>query len=246
METENEEGISGVDVDKMNDYSGERVRKQKYKNILEEIKHKMRISESTADGGSVTVHIPGGFIRRHSHNVADTNSSLATTTALSAMNQAQPIRALFASGMDDIDTGRCGTMDAMNLWLNQPSVMEALHVTKSHSGQNYLRTFGDARPLYASLMNRYRILIYSGDVDACVPYVGSQQWTSGLGFPVVRDWHPWSAPPDTIHRSHKAGYAITYSTFQFITINGAGHLVPLTQPEYALVMFGKFLNNSAF
>ena len=36
------------------------------------------------------------------------------------------------------------------------------------------------------------MLIYSGDVDACVPYVGSEAWTTGLGFPVLDDWHQWT------------------------------------------------------
>ena len=40
---------------------------------------------------------------------------------------------------------------------------------------------------------RYRLVIYSGDVDGCVPYVGTEEWTSGLGFPVIEEWRAWSA-----------------------------------------------------
>jgi len=133
----------------------------------------------------------------------------------------------------------------MSQWLAQPAVLKALHV-QTGSGQSYQKTAGDVRPLYASLMQRYRMLLYSGDVDACVPYIGTETWTRGLGFPVINDWHSWTAKPDLTHAAHKAGYAITYSTFQFITVNGAGHLVPLTQPGYALGMFQKFLNGDTF
>ena len=31
--------------------------------------------------------------------------------------------------------------------------------------------------------------------------------------------------PDDVHAMHKAGYAVTYDKFQFITVNGAGHMV---------------------
>ena len=34
---------------------------------------------------------------------------------------------------------------------------------------------GDLRPLYAKLIPKYRMLIYSGDTDGCVPCVHSQR-----------------------------------------------------------------------
>ena len=148
--------------------------------------------------------------------------------------------------MYNVNDALCQTMEAMKQWLAQPAVLQALHITNDRSGISYDSTEGDVRPLYTSLMSQYRILLYSGDVDACVPYIGTETWTRGLGFPVINDWHSWTAKPDLTHAAHKAGYAITYSTFQFITVNGAGHLVPLTQPGYALGMFQKFLNGDTF
>ena len=32
------------------------------------------------------------------------------------------------------------------------------------------------------------MLIYSGDTDACVPYVGTENWTRNLNFTLVNDW----------------------------------------------------------
>ena len=40
---------------------------------------------------------------------------------------------------------------------------------------NYRRTAGDLLPLYARLIKKYRILIYSGDVDGCIPYWGTEE-----------------------------------------------------------------------
>lgn len=140
----------------------------------------------------------------------------------------------------------CGAETVMDAWLAEPSVMEALHVKADTAGMRYEKTATDMRPLYASLMDQYQMLIYSGDTDGCVPYVGTESWTRDLGYGVVADWHQWFSKPDMDHASHKAGYAVTYDKFQFITVNGAGHMVPEYQPGFALHMFEKFLANEVF
>lgn len=118
----------------------------------------------------------------------------------------------------------CGSHTGMNAWLAEPSVVEALHVTAGTVGMTYQKTAGDLLPLYASLIEKYQILIYSGDTDACIPYVGSEEWTRGLNFTETQGWHQWFAKPHTQQALHKAGYAVTYDKFQFITVSGAGHM----------------------
>lgn len=83
----------------------------------------------------------------------------------------------------------CGGQTASDVWLSEPSVIAALHVKAGTVGMQYQETAADLRPLYASLALKYPIIIYSGDVDACVPYVGSERWTRGLGFKVLNDWY---------------------------------------------------------
>ena len=61
-------------------------------------------------------------------------------------------------------------------------------------GMRYEMNVGDLRPLYAKLIPKYRILIYSGNVDACVPTWGSEQWTRALNYTVEQEWHPWVRP----------------------------------------------------
>jgi len=141
---------------------------------------------------------------------------------------------------------QCGAETAMDAWLAEPSVMEALHVKAETVGMKYDKTATDLRPLYADLINKYQMLIYSGDTDGCVPYVGTEYWTRNLNFTLTNDWHQWFGYPDDVHQIHKAGYAVTYDKFQFITINGAGHMVPQFQPGFALTMFEKFLADGTF
>lgn len=141
----------------------------------------------------------------------------------------------------------CGAEAAMDQWLAQPSVAAALHVTLNTAGQTYQKTATNLLPLYSSLISKHRILIYSGDTDACVPFVGTENWTRNLGYNITNDWHQWTSVPDATHATHKAGYAVTFTNqFQFITINGAGHMVPQFQPAFALTMFEKFLNGETF
>ena len=103
----------------------------------------------------------------------------------------------------------------------------------------------DLRPLYKQLAQKYRLLIYSGDADGCVPYVGTQEWTEQLGFEQIEAWRPWLAgtAANASKRDVTAGYVTTYSAgpqhnFTFLTIKGAGHVsdqwLSLSMPARAL------------
>jgi len=85
-------------------------------------------------------------------------------------------------------------------------------------------------------------MIYSGDVDACVPHVGSEQWTRELGFTVSDPWRPW------LVNSQVAGYVTTYATnsFKFVTVKGSGHMVPQYTPGPALEMLKRFVAGTPF
>ena len=137
--------------------------------------------------------------------------------------------------------------------MGQDDVAAALHVKTGTKGMKYnwgpYKVSGDLRPLYKELAQKYRMLIYSGDVDACVPYWGTEEWTRELGFKVKTDWHPWMAEHLNRPGMLRAGYAIEYDTpaqFQFITVQGAGHLVPTFKPHFALTMITKFLKDEPF
>lgn len=49
-------------------------------------------------------------------------------------------------------------------------------------------------PVYESLLALDpppRVLVYSGDVDGCVPHLGTRRWVSSLGLPPVQPWRSW-------------------------------------------------------
>jgi len=147
----------------------------------------------------------------------------------------------------------CGGGAMMEQYLKHPEVVKALHVKAGTAGMRYgPRDRGDLRPLYAELAKQYRLVIYSGDVDGCVPYVGTEEWTSGLGFPVVEEWRGWmSGTNQNASAMINAGYVTTYAAkpnhnFTFVTIKGAGHMVPEFKPVAALQFLQRFFKNEPF
>jgi serine carboxypeptidase-like clade 1 len=121
----------------------------------------------------------------------------------------------------------CGESAGMNAWLNVPAVQKALHVTVAHrqngrwspsTGLNYTHTSPTLLHMYPRLIQRLKILLFSGDVDECVPYNGAEQWTRGFGYDEAEHWRPWLVG-DVV-----AGYATVYRTprnFTWATVRGA-------------------------
>ena len=107
------------------------------------------------------------------------------------------------------------------------------------------------RDTYPELIKYMRVLIYNGDWDACVPQTDGARWTSGMGYGVAKDWHPWFyAPSDNSTAGLQVGgYAVLYETltnFSFVTVRGGRHEVPETAPEQAFALLGRVLAGENF
>ena len=86
--------------------------------------------------------------------------------------------------------------------------------------------------------------------DACVPTWGTDEWVRELGF-AQKDgggWRAWTSPLEYGAAEQRAGYVVDYDVndFKFVTVQGAGHMIPLYKPYFALTMISKFLKNEAF
>jgi serine carboxypeptidase-like clade 1 len=153
-----------------------------------------------------------------------------------------------AKGVRGPDECIDGTLAAQ--YLNNAAVRKAIHVPDSikipewticTDNLNYDENSANLpKSVYPTLIENYRVLIYNGDVDACVPYNGNEAWTSGMGFPVKKGWSAWEI------NSQVQGYVTDYQVdtqFSFVTVKGAGHPVPQYQPAAALHLFTQFLRN---
>ncbi|CAL0304580.1 unnamed protein product [Lupinus luteus] len=102
----------------------------------------------------------------------------------------------------------------------------------------YKHNEGSMIPFHKKLTSKgYRALIFSGDHDLCVPYTGTQAWTSSMGYKIVDEWRPWLVD-DQI-----AGFTQGYDkNLTFLTIKGAGHTVPEYKPKESLYFYKRFLD----
>ena len=107
-----------------------------------------------------------------------------------------------------------------------------------HPGWDYTRTVATLLDrVWPALAAEYKVVIYNGDVDACVPFTGGQDWTTGLAadqaWPQTSRWAPW-------HVNYQvAGYTSSWASphpkgFHFLTVKGAGHMVPGPTPPGAV------------
>ena len=71
------------------------------------------------------------------------------------------------------------------------------------------------------------MLVYNGDTDPAITSFAAQTWTSHLWFTETEHWRPWTV--DGCQRM--GGYVTRYEDmFDFLTIRGAGHMVPTYKP----------------
>jgi carboxypeptidase C (cathepsin A) len=111
------------------------------------------------------------------------------------------------------------------------------------------------------LQNNVRVLIFSGDTDAAVPYTGTEYWTSNLmGLAEKNTWRQWF-----YDNNQQVGGMVTeyVHSFYFLTVKGAGHMVPqfkpapafgkslfpnmaIFLPSFIAAMFERFLNDQPF
>ena len=138
---------------------------------------------------------------------------------------------------------------------------------------NYNITEADAQPVYRELLAaNISTLIYSGLADTGVPDVGAERCDAlivehgHLCSPLLSSdapsdrraccrWLPrvagssirharrkWGAPTDGRFAGHVTEYE---SGLTFVTVSGAGHLVPADRPVASLAMMGAWLRGEA-
>ena len=160
--------------------------------------------------------------------------------------------------------GCFGGDDASFEYMNTPSVQETFHVRESALARppewrwsvcadepyvNYTKTVLDlSKSVIPGLVkNGVRVLVFSGDVDACVPYTGSRIWVAEVAekWEVINDFKPWTVAGQV------AGYMQSWQTsqgtdFTFATVKNAGHMVPQTQPHRAFALVQRFISGQKY
>jgi len=137
----------------------------------------------------------------------------------------------------------CINVSATSTYLNLPSVQKAIFVEPTYwymcsQNLNYTVNYDNMIPLYNQLVKSIDVLIYSGDVDSCVNYLGTQ--ACALQIETTGAQEPWQA---WFAGGQVAGYKmILGDNLQWLTVKGAGHMVPGYKPLEALAFFSRFIS----
>ncbi|QHO35882.1 Serine carboxypeptidase-like [Arachis hypogaea] len=134
------------------------------------------------------------------------------------------------------------------IWANDGEVQTALHVRKGikmewnrcNRSLSYTYDVTSTVPYHKYLINKdYKVLIYSGDHDAVIPYLGTMTWIKSLNLSLKRDWLPWYVGGQV------GGYTLQYTqgnyNLVYATVKGGGHTAPEYRPEESLAMISRWL-----
>jgi serine carboxypeptidase-like clade 1 len=145
----------------------------------------------------------------------------------------------------------CGAGPVLEEYLSLGSVvLDAFHVRSTffevdnaEGDFDYTPTEPDLQPFYKEINGKLKILIYNGDTDPAITSFATQNWTSHLGFDEISHWRPW-----TIDGCQQmGGYVEQYEgNFDFLTIRGAGHMVPTYKPAASFAFLKAWLQDEEY
>jgi len=85
-------------------------------------------------------------------------------------------------------------------------------------------------------------LVYSGDKDWICNWRGGEAWTSATQWEHQLDFNSQEYESWTVN-GEAAGDMRQYGNLHFLRVFDAGHMVPMNQPEHALAMLDRLINN---
>ncbi|CAG9313335.1 unnamed protein product [Blepharisma stoltei] len=150
------------------------------------------------------------------------------------------------------DSGMLGIIPPCAAWvgtytyLRNAQVLNALHINTTLSNPWSLCSTIDYQSDYLHgsiytypyiIRSGIKILVYSGDTDGAVPTIGTRQWINSLNLGYQQQYSQWYVDDQV------AGWYEIYNGLTFVTVRGAGHMVPEFKPAQAHHMLLAFLNN---
>jgi vitellogenic carboxypeptidase-like protein len=131
-----------------------------------------------------------------------------------------------------------------------PEVRLALHVgnqTFSSGGIVYQLMIPDfmnsVRPWLEEIIENYRVLYYSGQMDIIVAYPLSVGMYNVLEFNAAEEYRNANRVPWYVGE-RLAGYKKTGGNFTEVLVRNAGHMVPTDQPVWAFDLIYRFTRDT--
>ncbi|KAE8008144.1 hypothetical protein FH972_004684 [Carpinus fangiana] len=131
------------------------------------------------------------------------------------------------------------------IWANNKTVQEALGIregsikewTRCNASLSYTDDVFSVLNYHQNLIKEgYRMLIYSGDLDMVIPYVGTHAWIKSLNLTVSEEWEPWFVDGQV------AGYTMEYyyKKSRLTYTIGGGHTAPEYKPKECFAMIERW------
>ncbi|XP_057788110.1 serine carboxypeptidase-like 18 isoform X4 [Salvia miltiorrhiza] len=151
------------------------------------------------------------------------------------------------------DELKCRNQNYLNsyVWANDESVRESLHIRKGtitdwkrcnkSLSYEYEYDIESVVEYHQILSDRgFQALVYSGDHDMSIPYMGTLKWIRKLNVSLEDEWRAWTVDGQV------AGYTEMYknnqATLIFATVKGGGHTAPEYKPKECLEMIKRWLS----
>ncbi|XP_077483069.1 putative serine carboxypeptidase CPVL isoform X2 [Amblyomma americanum] len=103
------------------------------------------------------------------------------------------------------------------------------------------------RDEFALLIDNYKALHYSGQLDIAVPYTATEAFMSSLQWSGAQEF---ASAPQQIWRSADGdevlGYVKKANNFTMVLVRNGGHILPYDQPEVASELISGFVNGVSF
>lgn len=188
-------------------------------------------------------------------------SSIYCNNALLAPYQRTGQNVYDVRGKCEDDSGLCYKgLNYISQWLNKESVREALgaEVDSYDScnmdiNRNFLFNGDWMQPyhrLVPDLLDQLPVLIYAGDADFICNWLGNKAWADGLEWSGHKDYEAATMEElkiaDGDNKGEEIGQVKSSGNFTFMRLYGAGHMVPLDQPEAGIEFFNRWLQGEWF
>ncbi|XP_041080732.1 lysosomal protective protein [Polyodon spathula] len=149
----------------------------------------------------------------------------------------------------------CTNSTASTTYLNNQYVKQALHISpraldwlicSAEVNLWYKRLYMDVRKQYLKLLGalKYRVLVYNGDVDMACNFLGDEWFVESLQQQVQVNRRTWLY--NNGQNQQVGGFVKEFSNIAFLTVKGAGHMVPTDKPIAAFTMFSRFLKKQPY
>ncbi|XP_030621513.1 lysosomal protective protein isoform X2 [Chanos chanos] len=144
----------------------------------------------------------------------------------------------------------CINSTAQMNWLNRGDVRKALHIPdilpawdicSDEVGALYRTLYPTVKDVYEKLLALgLRALVYNGDTDMACNFLGDQWFVEQLGQKATSPYQRW------LFDDQIAGFYQQFGNITFLTVKGAGHMVPQWAPGPSFHMLQSFLSNKPY